>query len=246
MYTVMCIDDVLEDLFEALPVLQQKLSANIITARSYTTALSMLSNQKVDIFIIDIELSDGRNTGIQLAEHIRQNSAYTTTPIIFVSMYSHYSKRLMTNFQSSAFLTKPVQSSVLLNTVGAFLGIPEFIRQNVRYEPFIIPLYQNSFIEVNPNSISYIELNRNELTIQYINGQVISAKCPHGCFKTILQQIKAHSISHLRQIYRSIIINVDQVKKIELNGNVGSLWLFGDPIPKPIGSIYKNELSDIL
>ncbi len=246
MYKLMCIDDHAEDLVDILTILHNKLSAEIIIAHTYAEALYHLTNDKFDAFIVDIELSNGRYTGIQLADIIRKNPCYTTTPIVFISMYSHYSRRLLSSIQNCAFLTKPVQSDKLAYIIGACLGIPEYIKQNQNCEPFLIPISTNQFVEVNPKDISFIELIHNELTIQYINGEKTIVKCMHGCFKQIIDHIHEHSIAYLKQIYRSIIVNIDQVKKIDLQGNIGTLWLFGDPIPKPIGSKFKQELSELL
>ncbi len=244
MYTVLCVDDHIEDLSTAFAAMRKELDIDLITATSYEAAKQLLSTSAIDAFLLDIELSDDRSTGIQLANDIRRLPQYATTPIVFVSMYSHYSHRLLSTVQNSAFLTKPIRSQELLSTLGAFFGIAAYMHPN--YEPFRIPIHKSGYIEINPRDISYIDVNRNELTVQYISGETVTAKCVHGCFKSILDQMEAQSISHLRQIYRSIIINIDQVKEIDLKGNIGTVTLFGDPTPKPVGSMYKHHLSDLL
>ncbi len=247
MYTVLCVDDHIEDLSSVFVMIRKALNVDMITATSYEAAKQLLSAiPKIDAFVLDIELSDERSTGIQLANHIRSLSEHTNTPIIFVSMYSHYSRRLLSTIQNSAFLTKPLRSNELLTTLGSFFGIADYMHQHQEYEPFRIPIHKSGYVEISPRDISYIEVNRNELTVQYIHGEAIMTKCVHGCFKTILDQIEAQSITHLRQIYRSIIINIDQVKEIEFKGNIGTVILFGDPMPKPVGSMYKHQLSDLL
>lgn len=246
MYTILCVDDRAHELAPALEHLGSLLPAEVTCVASFADAAALLEHKQFDAFILDIELSNSRHTGIQLADRIRSQSAHATTPIVFVSMYSHYSMRLLSAVNNSAFLSKPVHPNDLLYTVGAALGIATYVDRNRRYEPFVIPLSQGGFLEVDPKGISYIEVNRNQLTVQYIDGQTVRTKCAHGCFKALLDRIDEQSIAHLRQIYRSIIVNIDQIKTLEFNGNVGTVYLFGDPEPKPIGSLYKHNLKELL
>lgn len=246
MQTVLCVDDHIEELSSLFVTVRQELGVDIITATSYEAAKRLLENSKIDAFVLDIELSAERSTGIQLANHIRSLPEYITTPIIFVSMYSHYSKRLLSTIQNSAFLSKPLRPQEFMNTLGFCLGIVEYVKQSRPHEPFRIPIQKSGYLEINPQDISYIEVNRNVLTVQYIRGETLTTKCANGSFKSILEQIEEHSITHLRQIYRSIIINIDQVKEIDLKGNIGSVTLFGDPNPKPVGSMYQHHLDDLL
>lgn len=246
MYTVLCVDDHIEDLSSVFATIRKELCVDMITATSYEAAKQLLGMSKIDAFVLDIELSDERSTGIQLANLIRSLPQYATTPIVFVSMYSHYSRRLLSTIQNSAFLTKPLRPQELLLTLGAFFGIAAYMHQAHTYEPFRIPIHKSGYMEIDPRDISFIEVNRNELTVQYIHGERVTVKCVHGCFKSILDQIEAGSVTHLRQVYRSIIINIDQVKEIEFKGNIGSVTLFGDREPKPVGSMYKHQLSELL
>ncbi len=246
MYTFLCVDDNPEELSTAMTVLEEELDAHIITAQSYTAALELLNDNTIDAFIVDIELSEGRHTGIQLVDVIRDDPSHTKTPVVFVSIHSHFSGRLLTTVQNSAFLTKPVQPAELLSAVGALLGIPRYVKQLPSSPTLIIPVQPNKHIEIDPKNISYIELSHNMLTIQYIDGQALCTKCANGCLKSILEQIEMYPITHLRHVYRSLIINIDQIKKIEFNGNKGTIRLFGDTKPKPLGYKYREQLSELL
>ena len=246
MRTILYVDDNPNDLLDHLTLLQRELQAKIIITKTYHAALELLNMYTFDLFIIDIELAESRYTGIQFANEIRKTFLYSTTPIVFVSMYSHYSKRLLSTVHNCAFLTKPVASTKLLRTVGCFWGIPQFLSAQHTSQPLIIQLPCQGCIEINPDDISYIEINQNELIVQYINGHTMHAKCQHGCFKSILAHIQAHRINHLKQIHRSFIINVEQIKSVNWSGNSGYVYLFGDPIPKPIGNRYRDQLSEFL
>lgn len=246
MRTILCVDDNPNDLLDCLTLLRRELHTKIIIAETYHVALELLSEYTFELFIIDIELSESRYTGIQLANEIRKTALYSTTPIVFASMYSHYSKRLLSTFHNSAFLAKPINSTELLRTIGRFWGLPQFLRADHSCRPLIIQLPCQGCVEIKPDDISYIEINQNELIVQYINGHTMRTKCQHGCFKSILTHIQNYSISHLKQIHRSFIINVEQIKSVYWSGNSGHVYLFGDSVEKPIGNRYREQLSEFL
>ena len=76
-----------------------------------------LNNSKFDIILMDISLRGNKN-GLELTEELRKMEEYKNIPVVCLS--AHAFKRDRDNAMNAGvdvFLTKPVENSVLLNTL---------------------------------------------------------------------------------------------------------------------------------
>jgi CheY-like chemotaxis protein len=93
----------------------------VTTANSADFALQLAEGRHFDLVISDIGMP-GMN-GYELAESLRSQTDYRTTPLIAVTGYTEYDDRgrsLRAGFD--AHLTKPINPSQLLDLVRDFLG----------------------------------------------------------------------------------------------------------------------------
>ena len=243
---ILCFDDSIVQLSAHLAYLKQELDARIYPADTLQSAQALLMEHTIDLFILDIEITGERTTGIQLAQEIRCMPQYACTPILFISMYSHYSRHLLSAISHCAFVSKPFSPTTLTETAGSLLGIARYIDRSYKKAILTVPTKQGSVVEIDARRVSYLELMRSELIVQYIDGERLCFHVAHGCLKALLSQLESNGMTHLRQVYRSIIINVEQIKQIELDKNVGTVWLFGDDEPKPIGIRFRETLAEFL
>ena len=161
-----------------------------------------------------------------------------------MSIHTHFSYRTLSRFHNSAFLKKPFSADDLLLQCGVLLNIPEYVQNYYRAPVLTIPVSGQTKIEVAAQTVSYIEVNRKELTIQYMDGRLERFHCLSGAFKALLRQIGESTACPLRQIHRAIVVNPDQIRKVEICGNTGSVWLFNDDNPKPLGIRYRHNLAE--
>lgn len=240
----------LEDDLKSCPIdlssIRQHQRFKLSLAINCEEARRLIKTAKFDLFILDIEIKASRESGIQFAEELRMDPIYTSTPIIFTSVHTHYSSALLTHIKNSSFLPKPIDAAVLIEQICLMLNVPEYIKRHYSYESLIIPTASNAYFEVMPNQLSYIEAIGKDIVIQYINGKVLNLPGKYGIFKNITTQIHDRNIVCLRQIHRSIIININQISRIHIEKNIGFVYLFADKNPKPLGVRYRCNLSDFI
>lgn len=225
--------------------MEDVLSVQFHFAKNFTEIQDILQTCEVDLFVLDIEIEGERRTGIQLAEQLRQIPKYRQTPILFTSMHRHFSYSLLSKIRRCAFLAKPFSDNEFITQVGIALEVPAYIDRHYTSAKLLLP-QGNTYIEVDPLNISYIEGNRRKFFTQLITGDSISITSQSGTLKNILTQIETQNIHCLRQIYRSIIVNVNQIKNIYIEKNIGRVFLFNDSDPKPIGMQYRHNLHEFL
>lgn len=118
--SVLVIDDVI-DVTEMIALFLTHAGYEVTTANSADTALQIAGRRHFDLVISDIGMP-GMN-GYELAESLRLQTDYRTTPLIAVTGYTEYDDRGRSlNSGFDAHLTKPINPSQLLDLIRDFLG----------------------------------------------------------------------------------------------------------------------------
>ena len=130
--------------------------------------------------------------------------------------------------------------------IGVALEWPEYLTRHYQYPSLRLPVSYNAMAEIDPVEISFIQYDRHQLVIQYINGQELAISRRNYSFQEALKQIQELHLDFLRQIYRSIIINVDQIRSVQMQGTTAVVWLFDDQIPKPLSYQYRKNIAEYL
>ncbi len=245
-HNILWLEDNSEAFVALLSEMKKILNAEIYTANTFEAAKELLVTKTFDLFILDIELEGERYTGVQFAEWIRTKDAYVNTPILFVSMHSHFSYRVFSRHRNCSFLKKPLNTNDFILQCGMLLGIDKYFQLFYQNSVITVPVSKQTQIEIHPQNVSFVDVNNGQLSIQYTNGKREHFACSSGTFKSLLEQIKNDPHGVLRQIHRSVIVNIDQIKSIEIQKKVGSVWLFNDPTPKPLGIRFRDNVSDFL
>ncbi|HET55226.1 MAG TPA: response regulator [Ignavibacteria bacterium] len=84
---------------------------------SADTFYALFEKNKYDIILMDISLR-GKKDGLQITKELRENDQYKNLPIVALSAHA-FQKDKENAYQAGvdAFLTKPVQNEVLLETL---------------------------------------------------------------------------------------------------------------------------------
>jgi DNA-binding response OmpR family regulator len=115
---ILCVDDD-EDTSAGLSILLELSGYAVKTAGSVAEALILAQSQRFDLFLFDYNFADG--TGIELCERLR--SFDSTTPIVFCSGEGREEEReLAGKVGAQAYLVKPVDPGVLLQTIARWLN----------------------------------------------------------------------------------------------------------------------------
>lgn len=96
------------------------INANVVQAPDGNTALDVLSQEHVDLILLDIQMEE--MDGFELCTHIRRDPRYWHIPIIFITGYAD-KENLLKGFEVGAqdFVSKPVDVDELAARVQAQL-----------------------------------------------------------------------------------------------------------------------------
>lgn len=244
---ILWLEDCPDEIAHLQSAVCEEFHAVIDVAKTPLEAAQYLTENNYHLFLLDIEMTGKRITGIQFAEQIRRMPQYATTPILFLSVYTHCSRRVLNAILHAHFLSKPISEKDLILQIGAVLGFSDYLNEYYRLPALILPTSSKASIEINPIEISYIHFINHQIMVQMTDSRQITINrkvCP---FQSIVEQIKQRNLdSLLRQIYRSIIVNVDQIQTVTVCGNAASVYLFQDSEAKPLGIRYRKNLSEYL
>ena len=242
-YTALWLEDDASDIPAYLPELSRHLNISFLYARDAEEALVLAGGHAIDVFLLDIEIVGEHKTGIFLADRLREIPAYRATPILFISQYTYHSRRLTDAIRNCRFLEKPYTVADLERSLCFLLGIYQPEATPEEKPMLIIPVKRDCAVEVDPDTICCMEFQKGEtLHIQFYQGHHETLHIKRGALTFLLQQIEDKRMTALVQIHRSVIVNVNQIKKLELNGHQGDVYLFNDPVPKPLGPQYRKNL----
>lgn len=125
MYSILIVDDNPNNLFTLRTLLEASLDTEVIEAESGYAALEKVSEQKVDLILLDIQMPE--LNGFEVAKLIRSRPKYQDIPIIFLTAFYKSEEFKQQGFQSGAidYLTKPIDDTILINRVKAYLRVIE-------------------------------------------------------------------------------------------------------------------------
>ncbi|MEN8191381.1 MAG: response regulator [Bacteroidota bacterium] len=110
---------VVEDDYDSQKFLQLFLRRefNVEVCDSSETFYAVLEDQKIDIILMDISLRGTKN-GLELTSELKADDQYKHIPVIVLTAHAfHKDKENAYQAGVDAFLTKPVQNDILLNTL---------------------------------------------------------------------------------------------------------------------------------
>jgi PAS domain S-box-containing protein len=125
MYTILIVDDNPNNLFTLRTLLTANLDTEVIEAESGVTALEKVSQQKIDLILLDIQMPE--LDGFETAKLIRSRKKYQDIPIIFLTAVYKSDEFREKGLAGGAidYLTKPIDETMLVNRVKAYLRLLE-------------------------------------------------------------------------------------------------------------------------
>ena len=216
--------DKLEKMLESIFTKNNFDASVVFTSSTTKTMLNFVSDNKVDVIMLDINLKSDK-TGLQLAEAIRKvnKDAY----IVFTTGHLEYAM-LAYKFKTFDYLAKPITYD--------------------RLEETVIRLFE----DVNGQPKRYIKIdNKNTIIdaseIQYIkrDGMKLIFHTPSRNYDTYSSFAKIEDTlpNNYRRCHKSYIANLSQIKDVE---PVSGIITFRDESTCEIGPKYKSDLMEVL
>ncbi|MHA0856982.1 LytR/AlgR family response regulator transcription factor [Paenibacillus sp. CMAA1364] len=210
-------------------------SIRVISAVQSGQALSIAQQEVIDLFILDIQLTDYKGT--KLAHQLRAMDQYSYTPIFFATALANEELTAFREIKCYSFLIKPFTKEEVISV----------LQETIRYSQHLsleqkktLRIEQKSHIfEYELNQILYVESfgKSLELHLSTDGAQVRSDRISGLSLRKMSELLDDPSFI---QCHKSYIINTSYITKIDKSK--GFVELTNIPQSIPIGAKYKNLL----
>lgn len=232
MYNVLIVEDDIIQANAIKKILQSEYkNMTIFTSHTYSEAIDILDNNRIHLFILDIILDSKNNsqTGIHLGTHIRNNSIYTLSPILYITSIPDQINEAVNNIHCYNYLTKPYNHSDLIKAVSELINSPLMPKAPIKFHDL-----QGIIFNIKSDDLIYVKSEYKVLAFHTINCIYKSRDCKLEHLLSILS-------SDFVQCHKSYIINTSYIsnydkttKLIRLGNNTDNLV--------PVGRKYKEQL----
>ena len=198
-------------------------------------ALFYAVKNKVDLFILDIQLLDYRGT--ELARQLRSMPEYRFTPILFTTELAGEELSAYREIKCYDFLVKPFTEAEFHKVFRAALAMGE----QMRAAPEILRIEQKQFLfEYGLEQILYIESFGKKAVIHSISqGKELNDQVSGYSLVRLLEMAGP---GNLIQCHKSFLINPIYITKIDKGSK--TLWLKNCKDTIPIGEKYQHNLRE--
>lgn len=214
MLNILVIEDNVEELNYLCGAINSVLEeCRILKAKSGEEALLLMTQKKIDIFFVDVELP-GMN-GFQLAGQIRRNMNYILTNIVFITGYKANQLRIHKKYHHYEYIEKPYTLNFFESAVGIMLQeLDHQKNRNQKYQvnskkKMILLESKEESMLVDLEDILYVETQGRSLLL-HTKKRVFS-----DINMTLEDVIRAANSSFFVRCHKSFAINVNNVKWIK-------------------------------
>lgn len=122
---ILIVDDLRNNSIALAKVLQPLTNIQLVLACSGSEALSKLINDKFAVVLLDVNMPD--MDGYEVAELISATEAHKHTPIVMLTAHDPSAADILKAYEAGAidYLTKPIESTILLSKVKQFVKIDQ-------------------------------------------------------------------------------------------------------------------------
>lgn len=176
----------------------------VAEAKNAGEALEILSAQKINLAILDINLGEGEQDGISLGQVIKDKYAI---PFIYLTAYEDtdiINRAVIT--EPYSYLTKPFKKADLIASVE--IAILQSALQGRKPEKITVK-DEDYKIELLTDDINYIESDGNYILF-HTDKKIYKSR---STIKNALQQLQQ---SNFVQVHRAFIVNKSKIEKFNM------------------------------
>lgn len=214
MLTILIIEDNPEELNYCCNIIYCILKeCQILKAESAEKALQFLSEYKVDLFFIDVDLP-GMN-GFQLAEEIRKKTDYIITTIVFLTGYQTNQLSIHQKYHHYEYIEKPYTQDSFTQRVGPLLkGLQRLYLQNICEH--VTPRQKLILIETN-NETCFVDFN--DILYVETEGRTLKLHTKKKVLSNVTNKM-THFIKDVNspsfvRCHKSYAVNVNNIQTIK-------------------------------
>lgn len=237
MYSIILVeDDFLErDILKRILLLTYE-GIKIYEADSESTALFIIENNDINMFLIDINLKD--SSGLDLAISIRNIEKYEFRPIVFLTTHVEYITQAFKQTHCYDFILKPYNKNDVCTMLNKLiLNEKKFLsnKNNNEDEEIVISLKSNIYIGIKIKDIFFIEVKGKDCEVNTLNGSYIANKM------SLIKIMKLINCEDIIQSHRAFAINRNCIGKIEkLDSKLSIIYFNKYPKTALLGYKFKD------
>ncbi|WP_242949930.1 LytR/AlgR family response regulator transcription factor [Clostridium saccharobutylicum] len=186
----------------------------IYEADSESTALDIIKNNDINMFLIDISLKD--SSGLELAMKIRNMTKYEFTQLIFLTTHVDYMLQAFKQTHCYDYILKPYDKHEVQAMLNKLINkdIYDLNNENneldkVEDKEFVIKIRNGIFVRVKIRNILFIEVNGRNCEVNTFDGIYTYGNIS---LKKILQLINC---DYIVQSHKSFAVNKNYIFKME-------------------------------
>ena len=122
---ILIVDDILHNRIALTKVLEPLNNVEVVEASSGNEALKKLLNNDFSVILLDVNMPG--MDGYEVANLISSSQAHKHTPIVMLTAHDSSAPDVLRAYEAGAidYLTKPIESTILLNKVKQFVKISQ-------------------------------------------------------------------------------------------------------------------------
>jgi DNA-binding LytR/AlgR family response regulator len=192
----------------------------VYEATNTAEALKIAQQERIDLFYVDINLSD--ESGMKFALQIRKMENYKLTWVIFVTIYKEFMLSAFKKIHCYDYILKPYNKEDIQRMTMSLLpdSSSAQIAATETRENFIIVPIRNIQVKIFVSEIIFVEVFIRTSIIHTING---SFTIDYLSLKKLNSMIDDRNVL---QSHRSYLVNIKYINKIEKTNNKTSYKIY--------------------
>ncbi|MFT8351575.1 LytR/AlgR family response regulator transcription factor [Clostridium saccharoperbutylacetonicum] len=207
-------DDIMQREILKKMILQMHEFIKIYEADSEKSALDIIENNDVDMFLIDISLKE--SSGLDLAMNIRKIPKYEFRQIIFLTTHMEYITQAFKQTHCYDYILKPydkdevqtIINKIILNETNKLNSKSKEVNVEDTKE-VVVTLKSGVFLGIKIKDIIFIEVKGKNCEINTTNGMYVVNNT------TLKKMMKLINCEYIIQSHRSYAINKKYISVIE-------------------------------
>lgn len=207
----------------------------IYEAEKGSTAIDIIKNNDIDLFLMDIELPD--ISGLKLAEKIRKLPKYEFRHIVFITTHGYLLLDAFKKIHCYDFIVKPYEKKEIIDVVNKLTRAVANSKKNfIKNREEIRFKLKSCILRIYVDEILFIESRGRDCLIHTKNKEYEISNYNMNKMLSILPK------SYFMQTHKSYIVNINKIREIDKRKRNSWTIFFDDyDIPAFVGNTYKHN-----
>lgn len=207
----------------------------VYEAEKGSTAINIIKNHDIDLFLMDIELPD--ISGIKLAEKIRKVPKYEFAHMVFITTHGYLLLDALKKIHCYDFIVKPYENKEIVDVINKLTrAVIRQKKEHVQKREEIRFKLKSCILRIYVDEILFIESQGRNCIIHTKKKEYEISNYNMSKMLSILPQ------NYFMQTHKSYIVNINNIREVDKRERNSWTVFFDDyDIPAFVGNTYKNH-----